>query len=705
MIKHSSFAYPYLLILHIFFIFTSFYHIQAQNIFDKNLLLLPSFKESISKKNFESLNTQEQHALYVFKAQSALEQKKHKVALQWAEKIAHKGYFAPIKPYLKFKIHLQLCQTHLDKDNFTYKDIKLFNKCHENTLQYTKHINLSLLPGLSQEIEQNLTLLMFHNYVTYFTHKDNIHVEQPYLLTNIHLNEKQLKIIEKLIQTLPHKKQRKHAKNLLQKEPLAQQPVSINKTSFSDDDASVLYFNKIGSGTNQKDIEKHIHLLKRYPNSLGAKKSFNAILAACRKNAKSTFLSLYYSKQSPLPFELFYNVGHVLWNQTLYSYAQMAFEKAIKLNPFHENAQKASFYTARIYEDQLQWNQAKQSYMNFVATYPSSELYQRAIFKLGLISYILNQEEKSRRYFNTFYSLANSANEKGQALYWQLKLAQKFKQNGRISALKRDLKEQAPLSFYAAKESLWPDLFQNSNYENTISARSKLYPSYIWTLSGFKQLALLELEKLSLEHTDKDFISYLNLWHANQDHTTPVILAYRAIHEKPNTGPIDTRLMGSIFPQHYDQQIRNTAQNLNLSNELVLAIIKQESAFNPKAKSPAGAYGLMQLMPNTAKQFFKQLEQEKSFDEAFLYEPDTNIMLGKLYLQKLKQDYNDNLIYIASNYNAGANPLKTWHSRWNSLDEDLFIEMIPYKETRNYVKLVLRNYYFYRFLNHKNIDK
>ncbi|HMQ11376.1 MAG TPA: transglycosylase SLT domain-containing protein [Oligoflexia bacterium] len=707
MIKHFSFAYPYLLILHIFFIFTSFYRIQAQNILDKNLLLLPSFKETISKKNFTHLNTQEQQALYVFKAQSAFEQKNHATALQWTEKISNKGFFAPIKPYLKFKIYLQHCQELLNSPVLTQKTLKSFNKSHNSALQYIKYLNLALLPGLKQDIHNDLKQLMFHNYLHYFTQKDKLSIEHPYLLSNLDLNQEQQKTIEKLIQAQPNKKHRAHAQKLLQKDNFTQKPINITeKVSSKEDDASIIYFNQIAPGSNKKNIEHHLKLLSLYPNSQGAQKSLNAILTACKQNAKSTFLTLYYSKQTPLPFELFYKTGHILWNQTLYSYAQMAFEKALMLNAFHKDAHKASFYMARINEDQLKWDQAKQAYMQFVATYPSSDLYKRSIFKLGLISYILNQEEKSRRYLNTFYSLADSANEKGQALYWQLKLAQKFNQKNRVDSLKQALQKEAPLSFYAAKEKLWPDLFQSSNYSDSISPQSKLYSAYIWTLAGFKHLAIWELEKLSsLDYLDKEFINYLNLWHANQDHTTPVILAYRAIHSKSSPSPIDKRLISSVFPKQYSQQITSTAKNLNLSNELVLAIIKQESAFNPKAKSPAGAYGLMQLMPNTAKQFFKLIEQEKSFDEKFLYEPETNIKLGKLYLQKLIQDYDDNLIYIASNYNAGANPLKTWRSRWNSLDEDLFIEMIPYKETRNYVKLVLRNYYFYHFLNHKNIDK
>ncbi|MCI5072724.1 transglycosylase SLT domain-containing protein [bacterium] len=705
MIRHSSFVYAYLLILHIFFIFTSFYRIQAQNIFDQNALFLSSFKENISKKNFESLNAQEQQALYVFKAQSSLEQKKYKTALQWVEKISSKGFFASIKPYLKFKIYLNNCHDLLNSTSFTKKTLKSFNKCHQKSLHYIGNLNLGLLPGLKQTISRELELLMFHNYLSYFTDKKNLAQEQPYLLTHIKLNEEQKKTIEKVIQVFPRKKQRQHAQQLFQKESFTQAPVNISKQALPENDASLVYFNQIGSGTRQNDIEKHLKLISLYPNSLGAKRSFNAILTACRQNAKSTFLTLYYSKQSALPFELLYKVGHILWNQKLYTNAQMAFEKAVKLNTFHEDAHKAKFYTARIYEDQLKWNQAKQEYMNFIATYPSSDLYKRSIFKLGLISYILNQEEKSRRYLNTFYSLAESANEKGQALYWQLKLAQKFGQKNRIDTLKQALKEEAPLSFYTAKEKLWPDLFQSSNYTHSISSQSKLYSAYIWTLAGFKELALWELEKLSsVDYKDKEFANYLNLWHANQDHTTPVILAYRAIHAETGK-PIDSRLIASVFPKQYQQEIKTTAEKLKLSNELVLAIIKQESAFNPKAKSPAGAYGLMQLMPNTAKQFFGLLEDKKTFNEAFLYEPKTNIKLGKLYLQKLTQDHNDNLVYITSNYNAGANPLKIWRRRWESLDEDLFIEMIPYKETRHYVKLVLRNYYFYRFLNHKNIDK
>lgn len=125
---------------------------------------------------------------------------------------------------------------------------------------------------------------------------------------------------------------------------------------------------------------------------------------------------------------------------------------------------------------------------------------------------------------------------------------------------------------------------------------------------------------------------------------------------------------------------------------LVHAIMRQESRFDPRAKSPSGAKGLMQLMPATAR----SLADEK---DAPLDHPETNLELGQRYLENLldSQVVENDLLYLLIAYNAGPGNLAKWKKRWSDVkDPLLFIELIPSSETRAYVERVLSNYWIYR---------
>ena len=131
---------------------------------------------------------------------------------------------------------------------------------------------------------------------------------------------------------------------------------------------------------------------------------------------------------------------------------------------------------------------------------------------------------------------------------------------------------------------------------------------------------------------------------------------------------------------------------------LVFSVIRAESGFDPRAESYVGARGLMQVMPGTARHIAKRTELTlKSTDH--LFDPETAITFGQAYLQELlnRDGIGDNLMFIAAGYNAGPGRVLQWREAFN-LDRDptMFLEMIPFTETRVYVKKVLANFWNYR---------
>jgi soluble lytic murein transglycosylase len=142
--------------------------------------------------------------------------------------------------------------------------------------------------------------------------------------------------------------------------------------------------------------------------------------------------------------------------------------------------------------------------------------------------------------------------------------------------------------------------------------------------------------------------------------------------------------------------LRREAEARGLDVALVAALIRQESSFAPRAVSRVGALGLMQLMPEVGE----RLAARRGFpvwDRALLFQPDVNVRLGTAHLQDLLRGYREEAHALAA-YNAGAGRVARWRARPGTDDVEVFVERIPYVETRDYVRIVQRNRALYHAL-------
>jgi soluble lytic murein transglycosylase len=152
------------------------------------------------------------------------------------------------------------------------------------------------------------------------------------------------------------------------------------------------------------------------------------------------------------------------------------------------------------------------------------------------------------------------------------------------------------------------------------------------------------------------------------------------------------------FPFYYDIIIEKYSKRYGLESEFILAIIKQESTYNAKARSWANAFGLMQLIPSTAQGMANLAGISLNNNEQLL-DPDLNIHLGSLYVKQLDRRFKGRKEWILAAYNAGPHRVNRWRKIKGSDQIDVFIENIEYKETRNYVRKVMKNYWSYRLLS------
>lgn len=160
---------------------------------------------------------------------------------------------------------------------------------------------------------------------------------------------------------------------------------------------------------------------------------------------------------------------------------------------------------------------------------------------------------------------------------------------------------------------------------------------------------------------------------------------------KPGRKDLRWRL---VYPVHYYKEIKESAQSRNNSPILILSLIREESYFNPEAKSQMGASGLMQLMPATAKEVGDRYGISMASGD-FLLKPEINIRLGNIYYASLRSALLNRDVLAVLAYNGGIGSVSRWKDNLDYTDVDDFIEQIPYPETQNYVKKVFKSYWNY----------
>ncbi len=142
------------------------------------------------------------------------------------------------------------------------------------------------------------------------------------------------------------------------------------------------------------------------------------------------------------------------------------------------------------------------------------------------------------------------------------------------------------------------------------------------------------------------------------------------------------------FPMPFANLVAKYATKRNLEPAFIFGIIRRESAFNPQARSPVGARGLMQLMPATAKQVSRSLKL-KAPTRYDLYTPGFNIKLGSRYITDMLIKFNGHRALASAAYNAGPHRVNAWLPEKNTLPADVWVDTIPFTETREYVRAIL----------------
>ena len=151
-----------------------------------------------------------------------------------------------------------------------------------------------------------------------------------------------------------------------------------------------------------------------------------------------------------------------------------------------------------------------------------------------------------------------------------------------------------------------------------------------------------------------------------------------------------------FYPRLYPAEIAQGLDSTGLSPYFVMGLMRQESILDDQIQSPAGARGLLQIMTYTGKELAKQVGYS-TFENDWLYNPLMGVQLGVHYVKSLYEEYGD-LRYVLTNYNAGPKPTKRWIRTNGDKNWETQVEEVSYRETRDYVKKVLGNFWSYQMI-------
>lgn len=365
---------------------------------------------------------------------------------------------------------------------------------------------------------------------------------------------------------------------------------------------------------------------------------------------------------------------------------------------------------------------ALQELVDKAAGQPSS---REALFKLGLLNYRESRATDAVMNFERLLALPQTDNLELGAKYWLWRSLQKTKSD-RAARVADEIMTKFPFSYYGLRARLeagqgtleWkPPTPAEDKVESTLwllpSDKLAWERAQLLLRSGWLDEAQAEFRELPAPVTANDKAVRALLYAAAGGYVTASRLTNDAWDE--NSDFRRAPFIDAVFPREFTEFIEANAKKRSLDRDLVRGLIKQESSYNPKAVSVSNAYGLMQMIPPTAREIAQDLHLGalKLPDDMFV--PKRNIEMGTYYLSRMVNRYQGSVPLALAAYNAGPGRIDRWirakpsmktvaSTKSSAPDDEIWFDEIPYNETCFYVKAILRNVMLYRLLDQGRVQ-
>lgn len=377
-------------------------------------------------------------------------------------------------------------------------------------------------------------------------------------------------------------------------------------------------------------------------------------------------------------------------------------------DPEQPEAQEGRYLTAFVLKDQGRPADAVRTWIDLVDRAPEGGFATQALWHAGWTSYQQGEHARARAVFHRLAREYPHSALADQAAYWEARTQERLGEGDAARAIYRRLTRLPRWSYYIYRAA---DRLHTMYGETVPSPAFPPTPTSIGAdpfpdarrgldiherrgrelaLLGFASEARREARRAA-EGSSRDLASLLRVGALLGD-----------LGEQGEALRLAAPWQGRVEAERADHYWRLLYPRAYLPRPargpdplLVEAVIREESRFDPLAVSRAGAIGLMQILPETGAVLARRIGREIPSARA-LFDVDRNLELGVAYLDQLLAEFDQNILLAVASYNAGPRAVRGWAARNGLLDRDEFVEAIPYRETRLYVKRVLHSYWEYQ---------
>ncbi|NQZ01038.1 MAG: transglycosylase SLT domain-containing protein [Bdellovibrionales bacterium] len=525
---------------------------------------------------------------------------------------------------------------------------------------------------------------------------------------------------------------------------LSPSETAVNVASKPGGDENLLYTKKelrlvdqMKAALNSKDfvsaVEDGVSLLEDYPGSewsdWASDQVLKIYLGVVNKSDRryATIRRKILRSMKSADSDRLFRWARNAWARGAYEDAVGLCDQAIdKIKP-HPDERKMLLLAGNSSVSAGDYSSAKSYYEKLTRRFAGTVQAIEGRFRLGLLYFRLKDYSRAASQFEKLIAIPDLEKYHLESLYWAWRSYQKGGRKGAESYATRLIKEY-PLTYYgirARAESnegvlTWEGLTASTKQSQRVSvsltdSQNRAHERFQQLLkAGWLKEAREELKALPVAVNAVQKVLYANYWASTLDHYQSIKILNQAWDQDDSLR--NRTFIKQAFPKEFSEYVEKRAAEFSLAPEIVYALIRQESSFRPDVKSPANAAGLMQIVPITAKDIARYLRYKKPLRiPQDLFEPSLNVRFGASYLKRMVRAFDGHLPLALAAYNAGIGRMRRWlNSRsdigvdernlTSTVESEIWIDEMPWSETRYYVKSILRNYLIYQWLAQDKLE-
>ena len=386
--------------------------------------------------------------------------------------------------------------------------------------------------------------------------------------------------------------------------------------------------------------------------------------------------------------------GMALWRRAAYRDGQRAFQFAIRSG--NERARHiASGEAGRMAIAFRKFKDARAHFQAQLFENPLGTGRDEALWGLGWVAYRTGQYDEARQYFDNLFNESPYGPKAAASLFWAAQSAMRLGLEELAFSEWMALIERFPTTYYASRAQA--RVYERPDLGIRVAAATLAEPTRPKALSDAYTLLQSNQPQAAIKVLYKwlpDARSFSSPKHLQLGIDLATKAGDRNLAGKlsgilgrtyPFNHPNAARILGSNFRSPHLGLMQRKAAQRGIPVDVIIGLSRQESALNPNAVSPVGALGLMQLMPATAQ---SMAPKGRTWSRKDVLNPAINIPLGVRYLKAMLKEFDGQIEYALAAYNAGPGAANRWRRRYKGEEIEVFVEEIPYDETRQYVHKV-----------------